>query len=187
MKTLILNGSPRLNGDTAALLSALKTKLHGDVAELSAYRDQISPCVDCRYCITHNKCSIADDMDEIYKDDYDNLIIASPVYYGNLTGPMISLASRLQVYHSLQPERNAPRVLKPKQGAVLLAGGGKANPERALAFSKIIFHILNVSFDEKDICFCFGTDTLPAEKNEVALGSAEALAVRLNDLEIFQQ
>ena len=181
MKTLIINGSPRVSGDTAALLSALKAELHGDVRELSAYRDRISPCIDCRYCTTHNKCAISDDMDSVYKDDYDNLIIASPVYYGSLTGPMVSLASRLQTYHALQPRPDAPRVLKPKRGAILLVGGGKANPKRAIGISNVIFRILNATLDENDICLCFGTDILPAKINEDAIKSAIALAARLNE------
>ena len=181
MKTLIINGSPRINGDTAALLSAFKAELRGDVKELSAYRDRISPCLDCRYCTTHHACAISDDMDSVYKDDYDNLIIASPVYYGSLTGPMVSLASRLQTYHYLQPTPDSPRVLTPKRGALLLVGGGKANPKRAIGISNIIFRILNVSLDESNICLCFGTDVLPAKKNENAIKSAVALAARLNE------
>ncbi|MDR0851858.1 MAG: flavodoxin family protein, partial [Clostridiales Family XIII bacterium] len=116
MNTLILNGSPRIEGDTAALLHAFSASLHGSVTELSVYRDQINPCVDCRYCLTHKGCAISDDMQTVYRDDFDNLIIASPLYYGTLTGPMIALASRLQVYHSIQPAQHSPRVLRPKRG-----------------------------------------------------------------------
>ena len=50
MKTLILNGSPRPNGNTVALINELKKHLEGEVIELSAFRSNIAPCVDCRGC-----------------------------------------------------------------------------------------------------------------------------------------
>ena len=49
-KTLIINGSPRPKGDTAALIAELKRNLKGEVVELSAFRSKIAPCVDCRSC-----------------------------------------------------------------------------------------------------------------------------------------
>lgn len=180
MKTLILNGSPRVNGDTAALLCAFKSELRGEITELSAHRDTISPCLDCRHCITHSGCSISDDMDTIYRDDYDNLVIASPVYYGSLTGPMVSLASRLQVYHAAQPDRDSPRMLRPKRGAVFLTGGGKGNSEGALRYSRTIFHILNVTHDADDLALAFHTDTIPAKDDQEALAKVREIATRLN-------
>ena len=43
MKTLILNGSPRPAGDTAALLAALKEALTGPFVQIDAYREKITP------------------------------------------------------------------------------------------------------------------------------------------------
>ena len=47
-KTLILNASPRADGDVAALLDAVKAELRGPVEELRLFRARLSPCVDCR-------------------------------------------------------------------------------------------------------------------------------------------
>ena len=49
MKTLILNGSPRENGDTAGLIREVIRNLPGEYSVVDAYRCSISPCVDCRY------------------------------------------------------------------------------------------------------------------------------------------
>ena len=80
MKTLILNGSPRVNGDTASLIRTVTEGLLGEHKVLDTYRCDISPCVDCRYCREHPGCAIQDEMQEIY--DYiqqcDNILIASP-------------------------------------------------------------------------------------------------------------
>ena len=65
MKTLILNGSPRQNGDTASLIEKITEKLPGEYKIINAYRCNISPCVDCRYCRENRGCAIRDEMQEI--------------------------------------------------------------------------------------------------------------------------
>jgi len=95
-KTLIINGSPRPHGDTATLIAELKKHLIGEVVEISAYRSNIAPCVDCRGCWKTAKCVVKDDMSLIYNDDFDNVVLASPVYYMTLPGPVLSLMSRFQ-------------------------------------------------------------------------------------------
>ena len=66
MKTLVFFGSPRPNGDTAALLSEFLESLGGDARIVSAYECGISPCVDCRCCHTISDCAIHDGMDAVY-------------------------------------------------------------------------------------------------------------------------
>ena len=61
-KTIIINGSPRVNGNTAYLIAELKKHLEGEVIEISAFRSGIAPCVDCRACWTTAKCVVEDDM-----------------------------------------------------------------------------------------------------------------------------
>ena len=100
MKTLIINGSPRINGDTASLLDVIKEKIEGEYRVVDAYRCSISPCLDCRFCWKNNGCAINDEMQEIY--DYiqicDNILIASPIYFSELTGKLLDVGSRLQTY-----------------------------------------------------------------------------------------
>ena len=98
MKTLIINGSPRTKGDTVALLTELKKYLQGEITEISVFRDNIHPCNDCRYCWTEGKCIIEDDMQIIYNDDFDIVIVASPMHMFGLPGPLINLTSRFQAY-----------------------------------------------------------------------------------------
>ncbi len=93
MRTLIINGSPRRNGDTSTLVRELKKHLEGDLIEVWAYYDKISPCIDCRACWKQKGCVIKDGMAKIYNDDYDNVVIASPVHMSNLTSPLLGIAS----------------------------------------------------------------------------------------------
>ena len=82
MKTLIINGSPRKNGNTVTFLNELKKHLHGEILQVDTYYAKSSPCNDCRYCWTNEKCVIQDEMQDVYKmiDEADNIIIASPIY-----------------------------------------------------------------------------------------------------------
>ena len=44
MKTLILNGSPRIKGDTFSLIEKITEKIVGEYRIINAYRCNISPC-----------------------------------------------------------------------------------------------------------------------------------------------
>ena len=68
MKTLILNGSPRINGDTNSLIKELVGNAIGEYMVINAYRCHISPCIDCRYCWDNRgSCAIKDEMQDVYE------------------------------------------------------------------------------------------------------------------------
>ena len=101
MKTLLLNGSPHPSGDTAALVAHLFSRFpetHG-IHQIDAYTAGIAPCCDCRYCWRADGCCIRDSMNGLIDelDSFDNILIASPVYFSTLTPPLLSVASRLQL------------------------------------------------------------------------------------------
>ena len=180
MKTLILNGSPRKNGDTAALVGALKAALGGEVEELSAFYGNVSPCVDCRWCNEHLGCAIRDGMDTVYADDFDCVVVASPLYMSNLTGPLMNVASRLQVYYAARRFLKAPIPLRKKTGVLLLAGGGDGRPDDAVRLAKWIFRFLNADFSEGNMVLSMNTDAVPAVRDEAALGRIREIAGQLN-------
>ena len=64
--------------------------LGGEITQIDAYRCGIAPCVDCRWCWTHAECALHDGMARVFAemDAADNLVIASPVYFSELTGPL---------------------------------------------------------------------------------------------------
>ena len=139
MKTLIINGSPRRNGCTVTLLKTLKEHLHGEIFQIDTYYAKSSPCYDCRHCWTHAECVINDDMQEAYKqfNEADNVIIASPVYFGNLTGSMLNWASRLQYFWASRRIRKVePLSAKHRKGAVILVHGVECNVEPAIYAGK---------------------------------------------------
>ena len=176
MKTLIINGSPREHGNTTVLLEELRRHLKGNVIELSAFRSDIAPCVDCRACWSTAKCAVEDEMKIIYDDDFDNVVLASPVYFGTLPGQVLSLASRLQPWHAAKFFLNNPLQLRPKKAAVILTAGGKGNQANAYHHIRAMFRMMNASGFEDHIVCSPNTDTIPAEKDAAALAGVAAIA-----------
>jgi len=180
MKTLIINGSPRRNGDTAFLLSELKRRLNGEVVELDAYRANCSPCIDCRKCREKKGCVIEDDMRLIYDDDFDNVVIASPLYMSCLTPPLMAIASRFQVYYC------AKRFLKdefhtvPKKGGLILVGGGDGSPAPAINTAEWMFKKMNAQGHREHRAFSLKTDDIPAREDAEAIEKVLEIADYFN-------
>jgi len=90
-KILIINGSPRSKGNTAVLseqLIAGAVEAGADVEIIRLQGLEIQPCDGCDSCQTKSGgCVISDDMQEIYPklQDADVIVIASPVYWFNMT------------------------------------------------------------------------------------------------------
>ncbi len=181
MKTLIFNGSPRKNGDTVSLINILTEHLSGEYRIVNCYTADISPCIDCRFCRKEKGCAIKDDMQEIYSciEECDNVIIASPIYFAELTGKLLDTASRFQMYYSARFFRNEATGIKPKRGGVILAGGGDGDPARAFSTAKVLLHQLNTQEIYPLVC-SHSTNTLPAAEDTQAVEAVKNLARFLN-------
>ena len=182
MKTLIINGSPRKNGDTVALLSEFKKQIHGEVSEISAYYDKIQPCKDCRLCQKQKGCAIKDDMSKIYADDFDIVVIASPLYMSNLTGPLMSLASRFQAYYAAKHFLKDEITVRKKTAVLILVGGGDGGPEPAITLSKWMFKNMNANFSDENVVLSLHTDNLPAKDDLSAISRIDEIALQLNQI-----
>lgn len=182
MKTLIFNGSPRKNGDTAALVNELLKHLEGDIKVVNTYTAKISPCTDCRYCWKNDGCIIDDEMQEVYRDidDADNIVIASPIFFSELTGPLLGVASRLQQIWISEKLKNK-KVLKEKtrKGFIILVGGGDGKPEKALGTAKVIFKHMGTTF--VDSVISPKTDKLPAKDDVSALENIKRIAQMMRE------
>ncbi|MBQ8514814.1 MAG: flavodoxin family protein [Ruminococcus sp.] len=182
MKTLILNGSPRKNGDTAAMIAHLQAQLRGETKIIRAYDGKIAPCTDCRACKIKKGCVISDGMQAVYAylEECDHVVIASPIYFSELSGALLSVASRLQTYFSARFFRKEEPALSRKKGAVLLAGGGTGDPVRAYTTASELLHYMNVQEIYPLIC-SHNTDRIPACKDEAVLKQIGRAAAFFND------
>ena len=180
-KTLILNGSPRKDGDTASLIRVLTGSLEGEFFIVDCCSPGIAPCADCRRCRTEPGCALNDGMRDVYRylESCANVVIASPVWFSELTGPLLSVASRFQTYWCARYFRHADTGLSPKKGGVILTGGGDGDPGRAYATAKILLRQVNVTDIFPLVC-SHSTNTLPAARDEEAVGAVRRLAAFLN-------
>ena len=177
--TLIINCSPRVNGDSAALIAELRKHLHGDVIELSAFRSNIAPCVDCRLCQNNGVCAVKDDMDIIYGEEYDNVVLATPIYFSMLPGAALSLISRFQPLHAAR-RLGLPFMSKIKKAGLILVAGGSGNEGGAERSIGLFFRMFNaIGYDEHRVVSLI-TDTLPAKDDKAALATTRDLALWLN-------
>lgn len=100
MKVLILNGSPRKDGNTAAALREVAAVLNEEGIEtrtIDVGKMDIRGCLACNWCHEHGKCVIDDSVNEIagLLEEADGLVLGSPVYYASANGTLISLLDRL--------------------------------------------------------------------------------------------
>ena len=100
MKVLMLNGSPRKNGNTTIALDEIKTVLEQEGIEVEIIQVgnmDISGCKGCLYCRDNAKCVKDDIVNEIAKkfEQADGMVIGSPVYYSSANGTLVSLLDRL--------------------------------------------------------------------------------------------
>lgn len=176
MKTLIFNGSPRKDGDTVSLIKHLIKQLPGEYKIVDTYCANISPCLDCRYCWKKSGCAINDEMQEVYEYliDCDNVLIASPVYFSELTGKMLDVGSRLQTYFCGRRFRKEDVGLTPKKGAVLLVGGGDGKPDKAYETAKTLLKHMNCKEIHGLVC-SHNTDNVPAIEDAQAVAGVEAV------------
>lgn len=110
-------------------------------------------------------------------DDYDNIVIASPVHMGTLPAPMMSILSRFQAQYISQRFLN--RVYKPrkKNGILILCGGGDGAPIEAIRLAGLIFKNLNALNWGKNIITSLETDTIPAKDDKRAINLIKNLSI----------
>ena len=180
-KTLIFNGSPRKNGNTAQIINKLTKSLKGEYKVIDTYYCNISSCMDCRWCRENSGCCIDDEMQDIYNyiQECDNIIIASPIYFSELTSKLLDVGSRLQTYFSARYFRNENPIIKQKKGAVILAGGGDGNMDKAYDTACTLLKHMNVTDVSPAVC-SHTTNIKLALEDEIFINQLVKLADFLN-------
>ena len=102
-------------------------------------------------------------MQDIYKyiQECDNILIASPLYFSELTGKLLDVGSRLQTYFCARFFRNEEPIVKSKKGAVILVGGGDGHIDKAYGTACILLHHMNCS-SIHEVVYSLNTNTKPA-------------------------
>lgn len=100
MKVLMINGSPRSNGNTAVALREMETifKAEGIETEIIQVGDKaIRGCIACGKCAEKGRCVFDDAVNEVAPkfEACDGLVIGSPVYYASANATLVAFLTRL--------------------------------------------------------------------------------------------
>lgn len=100
MKVLIINGSPRKNGNTSLAVSEIVKTFEAEGVEAEVCQignKDIRGCIACGRCGELGKCVFNDDVNELAAkfEAADGLIVASPVYYASANATLIACLDRL--------------------------------------------------------------------------------------------
>ena len=129
-----------------------------------------------RYCWEHSGCAIADEMQDIYDyiQECDNILIASPVYFSELTGKMLDLGSRLQTYYCAAACRQEKPIRKEKKGAVILVGGGDGRMDKAYGTACVLLRHMNCVPVHNLVC-SHNTNEVPAAEDMNAISGIDSI------------
>ena len=102
MKVLLINGSPRKEGNTATALAEVAKQLAKEGIESEVVwigNKPIRGCAACGRCVANGlgRCVFDDDVCNRISEkfaDVNALIIGSPVYYGQPNGALLSVIQR---------------------------------------------------------------------------------------------
>ena len=100
MKILMLNGSPRPNGNTALALKEMEGVFAAEGMETALIQvgnRDIRSCVACGRCGELGRCVFDDLVNEIAPkfQACDGLVVGSPVYYASANATLVALLTRL--------------------------------------------------------------------------------------------
>lgn len=100
MKVLIINGSPRVNGNTSVAVREMEKIFAKEGVETEVVQvgnKDIRGCIACGYCRENGKCVFNDVVNELAPkfEEADGLVVASPVYYASANATLIACLTRL--------------------------------------------------------------------------------------------
>lgn len=100
MKVLIINGSPRVNGNTSVAVREMEKVFAEEGVETEVVQvgnKDIRGCIACGYCGENGKCVFNDVVNELASkfEEADGLVVASPVYYASANATLIACLTRL--------------------------------------------------------------------------------------------
>jgi multimeric flavodoxin WrbA len=100
MRVLLIDGSPRVGGNTAIALDEMVKVFNEEGIESEVVKignQDIRGCIACGNCSKTGKCVFDDAVNEIAKKfkEADGLVVASPVYYASANATLIACLDRL--------------------------------------------------------------------------------------------
>ena len=100
MKVLIINGSPRMNGNTTVAVNEMVKVFEKEGVETEVVRIGtmvVRGCIACGTCFKKGQCVFDDVVNELAPkfEAADGLVVASPVYYASANATISACLDRL--------------------------------------------------------------------------------------------
>lgn len=100
MKVLIINGSPRRNGNTAVAIREMEKVFAEEGVETETMQiggKDIRGCIACKRCNELKRCVFDDVVNEAAEKfkEADGLVVATPVYFASANATIIAFLDRL--------------------------------------------------------------------------------------------
>lgn len=100
LRVLMINGSPRVGGNTSVALREMETVFNEQGVETEIVQIGAEPvrgCASCGYCYEHDRCVFDDVVNTLAPkfEAADGLVVASPVYFANANATLVACLDRL--------------------------------------------------------------------------------------------
>ena len=100
MKVLLINGSPKVKGNTAFALEQMAEVFADQGIETELIQigsKNIRGCIACGNCYKTGKCVFDDEVNEVARkfEETDGMVVGSPVYYASANATLIAFLDRL--------------------------------------------------------------------------------------------
>ena len=127
MKVLLINGSPRANGNTSIALNEMIKVFEAEDIETNLVQignKTIRGCVACLNCFKLGHCVFKDVVNEVAPlfMEADGLVVGTPVYYGSPNATTLAFLDRL-FYSTFTQDKT----MKVGAGVVICRRGGASS------------------------------------------------------------
>ena len=175
---LIINGSPRMNGNNAFIIDIAVKMLNQEndisISRIEVSENQLAPCTYCRSCEINKGCIINDDMQEIYDklNRSEIFVVSCPLYFNGVSAQFKALVDRCQAIWASKYVLSDSMIVREKErkGLFVCTSGTSADKvsyDGAISVAHMFFRVINVRKHEHILIG--DVDANPVADNDYAI------------------
>lgn len=189
MKILIINGSPRKNGNTSFLCESAMRILdyhNVEISYINLRNMKFEACIACGYCDRTGKCFMQDDMQPVYKqiDESDATVVITPVFFDGVPARLKGFVDRTQSIYASKYILKKPSIDRyKKRFGLLVSLGGSPPYETQFTGNKVTmeFYFKCVNTKLTEHMMVSDVDNLPVQNRPEFLSDFENELITMLD------